>query len=75
MTEMSKQERLRATLSGERADRVPVALWRHFPGDDQDPDELAASTVAFQRQYDFDFIKVTPASSFCVRDWGLRIAG
>jgi uroporphyrinogen decarboxylase len=72
MIEMSKQERLRATLSGERADRVPVALWRHFPGDDQDPDELAASTVAFQRQYDFDFIKVTPASSFCVRDWGVE---
>jgi uroporphyrinogen decarboxylase len=27
--------------------------------------------MAFQRQYDFDFIKVTPASSFCVRDWGV----
>jgi uroporphyrinogen decarboxylase len=49
-----------------------VALWRHFPGDDQDPEELAASTVAFQQQYDFDFVKVTPASSFCVRDWGVE---
>jgi uroporphyrinogen decarboxylase len=47
-------------------------LWRHFPGDDQDPVELAASTVAFQRQYDFDFVKVTPASSYCVRDWGVE---
>jgi uroporphyrinogen decarboxylase len=28
--------------------------------------------VAFQQQYDFDFIKVTPASSFCVRDWGVE---
>lgn len=70
MPEMSKRERLEASIRGEAADRVPVALWRHFPGDDQDPAELAASTVAFQRQYDFDFIKVTPASSFCVRDWG-----
>ncbi len=72
MESMSKRERLKATIEGEATDRTPVALWRHFPGDDQDPVELAASTVAFQRQYDFDFIKVTPASSFCVRDWGVE---
>jgi uroporphyrinogen decarboxylase len=72
LTEMTKRERLEATIRGEKTDRVPVALWRHFPGDDQDPADLAASTVAFQRQYDFDFIKVTPASSFCVRDWGAQ---
>ncbi len=72
MSTMTKRERLEATIRGEQTDRVPVALWRHFPVDDQDPVELAASTVAFQRQYDFDFIKVTPASSFCVRDWGVE---
>jgi uroporphyrinogen decarboxylase len=69
---MSKRDRLEATIQGETTDRPPVALWRHFPGDDQDPAQLAASTVAFQQQYDFDFIKVTPASSFCVRDWGVE---
>jgi uroporphyrinogen decarboxylase len=67
---MTKRERLEAAIRGEAADRPPVALWRHFPGDDYDAEELAASTVAFQRQYDFDFVKVTPASSFSVRDWG-----
>jgi uroporphyrinogen decarboxylase len=72
MEAMSKRERLQATIQGEPADRTPVALWRHFPGDDQDAVSLAASTVAFQAQYDFDFIKVTPASSFCVRDWGVE---
>ena len=72
MTEMSKEERLRAAIGGEEVDRPPVALWRHFPGDDQRPEDLAAATVAFQRRYDFDFVKVTPASSFCVRDWGVR---
>jgi uroporphyrinogen decarboxylase len=72
MAEMTKRARLKAVIRGEATDRTPVALWRHFPGDDQDPAELAASTLAFQRQYDFDFIKVTPASSFCVRDWGVE---
>ena len=72
MAIMTKRERLEAAIGGEAADRPPVALWRHFPGDDQDPLHLAQSTVAFQRAYDFDLIKVTPASSFCVRDWGVE---
>jgi uroporphyrinogen decarboxylase len=69
---MSKRERLEATLSGVRPDRPPVALWRHFPVDDQTPDGLAAATLEFQYQYDFDLVKVTPASSFCLRDWGIQ---
>lgn len=69
---MNKRERLETTIRGEAVDRLAVALWRHFPVDDQSPADLAASTVAFQRQYDFDFIKVTPASSFCIRDWGAQ---
>ena len=67
---MNKRERLEATIHGQESDRVPIALWRHFPGDDQRPEDLAAATSAFQRRWDFDFVKVTPASSFCVRDWG-----
>ena len=71
---MSKQERLMAAIRGEPVDRPPVALWRHFPGDDQRPEDLAAATVAFQQRYDFDFVKVTPASSFCLRGWGSQDA-
>ena len=67
----TKRQRLEATIRGEPADRTPVALWRHFPGDDQYPDELARSQIDFQRTYDFDFMKVTPSSSYCVQDWGL----
>jgi uroporphyrinogen decarboxylase len=45
-------------------------LWRHFPVDDQSPEALAAAHLAYQRMYDFDLVKVTPASSFCLKDWG-----
>ncbi|RJP49397.1 MAG: uroporphyrinogen decarboxylase [Anaerolineaceae bacterium] len=64
------RERLQACLAGETPDRIPVTLWRHFPVDDQSPENLAAATLHWQRVYDFDFVKVTPASSFCVKDWG-----
>jgi uroporphyrinogen decarboxylase len=70
MSAMTKEARLRAAIDGAVVDRPPVALWRHFPGDDLRAEDLATATVAFQRQYDFDFVKVTPASSFCVQDWG-----
>lgn len=68
--EVSKRERLEAAIAGQRADRLPIALWRHFPVDDQDPKSLADATAEFQARYDFDFVKVTPASSFCLKDWG-----
>lgn len=69
---MNKRERLQAAIAGEAVDRTPVALWRHFPVDDQEPAALADSALAFQREYDFDFIKVTAASSYSVRDWGVE---
>src|ERR1700690_3669392 len=64
------RERIQACLAGEMPDQTPVALWRHFPVDDQSPETLVAAQIAFQRAYDFDLVKVTPASSFCLRDWG-----
>lgn len=66
------KERIQACINNEDLDRPPVALWRHFPVDDQSPEALAAATLHFQRTYDFDLVKVTPASSFCVKDWGVE---
>ncbi len=68
----SKRERLELTFAGEITDRVPVALWRHWPGDDQRAADLAASTLEFQRRYDWDFVKISPSSSFCLTDYGVQ---
>ncbi len=69
---LSDRQRLEQCLSGARPDRTPVALWRHFPVDDQNPHTLAAAVAHFQKDYDFDLIKVTPASSYCIKDWGVE---
>lgn len=71
---MNRRARLEATLTGARPDRTPVALWRHFPVDDQTPEGLAAAVVAFQQAYDFDFVKVTPESSYFIKEWGITDA-
>ena len=69
---LTKRERLEKTVLGQEVDRVPVALWRHWPGDDQRAVDLAEATVTFQRQWDFDFVKVTPTSSYCITDYGVQ---
>lgn len=72
MANWSKRQRLEAAAAGERVDRLPVALWRHWPGDDQDAAALAAAHLKWQEDYDWDLLKVGPASSYSVVDWGVR---
>ncbi|MFN2175612.1 MAG: uroporphyrinogen decarboxylase family protein [Anaerolineales bacterium] len=69
---LSHRERMENCLAGEKPDRVPIALWRHFPVDDQSPETLANATINFQHTFDLDVIKVSPSSSFCLRDWGAK---
>lgn len=73
MKSLTHRERLEICLSDNTLpDRLPVAFWRHFPVDDQNPYTLARATINFQNTFDFDFIKVSPSSSFCLKDWGVE---
>jgi uroporphyrinogen decarboxylase len=74
---MNKRERIAAVIKNEPVDRPPIALWRHFPGDDLDAEKFARRVVDFQRAFDFDFVKVTPAASYVGEMYGgeLRDAG
>ncbi|MDR7486587.1 MAG: uroporphyrinogen decarboxylase family protein [Armatimonadota bacterium] len=69
---MTKRERVYAAIDGAQVDRPPVALWRHFPQADQRAETLAEAHVAFYKTYDWDFLKITPASGYYGDDWGLR---
>lgn len=70
---MNKRERLHAAFHKQAVDRPPVALWRHFPKDDLDPDKFARRVVDFQKEYDFDFVKVTPAASYVSEMYGGKL--
>jgi len=72
MSEWSKRKRLETAINGGKVDRLPVALWRHWPGDDQDAAALAAAHLKWQADYDWDVVKVGPASSYSVVDWGVE---
>jgi len=70
---MTKRERIEAALAGGLGDRAPVSFWRHWPGDDQTAETHAAVTLAYQREFDWDFIKVTTGGTvFHLDDWGVK---
>lgn len=71
---MTKRERVYAAIKGESVDRPPIALWRHFPQEDARSESLSRAHVQFYRKFDWDFLKVTPASGYYGDDWGLRAA-
>ena len=71
--ELTKRERVERALRGDEVDRVPISFWRHFPGKDGTAEELAAETIAFQREYDLDLVKLMPTGMYAVQDYGCRV--
>ena len=70
---MNHRERVLACLAGEDVDRPPVSMWRHFYAEETAPDTLAEAMLGFQREYDWDFMKVNPRASYHAEDWGLTM--
>ncbi len=67
---MDHWQRVEAALKGEAVDHPPIALWRHFPEDDQHVDRLVAHTLEWQRRWAFDLVKFMPSGTYGVEDWG-----
>ncbi len=57
-SQMSKTERVKAALRGERVDRVPFTFWHHFGLEKQPGEKHAEATMAFYRKFDLDLLKV-----------------
>lgn len=70
MRQMSRRERLQAAIARQPVDRVPYAVWRHFPAVDRSPAGLAQATLRFHDHYGSDFLKITPHGGYAVEAWG-----
>ena len=71
MNNLTHFDKIEYAIGGIESTSVPVAFWKHFPIDDQKPETLAKATYEFQKQFDFDFVKISPPSSFCLKGWGI----
>ncbi len=67
---MSRRQRLLAAIQRQPVDRVPYAVWRHFPQVDRNPAGLAQATLRFHERYGSDFLKITPSGGYAVEQWG-----
>jgi uroporphyrinogen decarboxylase len=67
---MTHWERIRAAIAGEETDRLPISLWRHWPNVDETSLGLAYATLYWQREFDFDLVKLTPTGTYMIEDWG-----
>ena len=70
MKQMSRRERVLAAINRQPVDRVPYAVWRHFPAVDHSPAGLAQATLRFHEHYGSDFLKITPRGGYAVEAWG-----
>lgn len=68
---MDHTDRLAALAEGDRIDRPPVSLWRHFYKDEDDLDKYVEAMVGWQRRYDWDFMKINPRASYHYEPWGV----
>lgn len=73
MQQMTKKERVVAALNKQDVDRIPLSMWYHLPEVDQDPVSLAETSVALNRQYGYDFIKMMPFGNYGAQDYGLSV--
>jgi uroporphyrinogen decarboxylase len=70
---MNSRERVTLALGGQRVDRVPFAVWRHFyPDESQGPARLAETTIAFTKRHQLDLIKYNPRAHYHAEPWGTR---
>jgi len=74
MPAMTHGERVRAVLQGQEVDRPPVSMWRHFFAEEATAEGLASAMLAFQRRFDWDFVKVNPRAGYHIEVWGGRLA-
>jgi uroporphyrinogen decarboxylase len=72
MQQMSHRERVVAALKGAETDRTPISMWRHFFDKETAAETLAEAMLGFQRQFDWDFMKVNPRASYHVEGWGVK---
>jgi len=70
MAEMTKRERLMATLKGEPVDRVPASYYFHYHDAEKSADLNVKHMLEQQRIFDWDFIKVQLSAYFYGQAWG-----
>jgi uroporphyrinogen decarboxylase len=70
----SHLERIQMIIAGERPDRHAASCWRHFFHMEHHAQGTAEAMLGFQKEFDWDFMKINPRADYHIEDWGLTQA-
>ncbi|MHA2287702.1 MAG: uroporphyrinogen decarboxylase family protein [Promethearchaeota archaeon] len=72
---MDKFDLIRESLKGKPTERVPYALWKHFPEYDKTPKGLFDAQMNFQNKFDSDIMKISISGRAFASDFGAEVGG
>jgi len=59
-------------IAGETPDRYAASFWRHFYHMEHDAEGTVDAMLGFQKEFDWDFMKINPRADYHVEGWGLK---
>ncbi|MFX1305079.1 MAG: uroporphyrinogen decarboxylase family protein [Promethearchaeota archaeon] len=72
---MDKFELIKKAFKAEITERVPYAIWKHFPEFDKTPEGLLKAQMDFQKKYDSDIMKISISGRAFASDFGAELGG
>ncbi|MDZ4722938.1 MAG: uroporphyrinogen decarboxylase family protein [candidate division Zixibacteria bacterium] len=71
-SKLSHRDRIASICAGEKPDRYAGSMWRHFYHMEHHAEGTIEAMLMFQRQFDWDFMKINPRADYHIEDWGLK---
>jgi len=72
---MDKFEIIKKAFKSEPTERVPYAIWKHFPEFDKTPEGLLKAQMDFQKKFDSDIMKISISGRAFASDFGAELGG
>ncbi|MFW9880371.1 MAG: uroporphyrinogen decarboxylase family protein [Candidatus Thorarchaeota archaeon] len=72
---MDKYHLIREAFKGKPTEKVPYAIWKHFPEFDKSPEGLLKAQMDFQNKFDSDIMKISISGRAFASDFGAKLGG
>jgi uroporphyrinogen decarboxylase len=72
---MDKFNLIKQAFKSETTEKVPYAIWKHFPEFDKSPEGLLKAQIDFQNKFDSDIMKVSISGRAFASDFGAELGG
>jgi len=72
---MDKFNLIKKVFKAEPTEKVPYAIWKHFPELDKTPEGLLKAQMDFQNKFDSDIMKISISGRAFASDFGAELGG